>query len=59
MKEFGKIDDILDDFWKDWLDNGWVLVSFREIGRILDRNEERLVEFWIDIDRLEEFGRIH
>ena len=40
------------------MDVGQCLVSFRGIGRILDRNVERLVEFWIDIDRLEEFGRI-
>ena len=72
LDEFGKggeslreIKRILDRYgeigwvWKDWLDVGQCLASFRGIGRILDRNVERLVEFWIDIDRLEEFGRIH
>ena len=65
MKKF-KIDiDRLADFWKEWLDIGQHLVSFSEIGRILDRYVERLVEFgkdwldfeefWIDIESLKEF----
>ena len=59
LKKIKRDIDRLADFWKEWLDIGQCLVSFRGIGRILDRNVERLVEFWIDIDRLEEFGRIH
>ena len=44
-----KIDiDRLADFWKECLDIGQRLVSFREIGRILDRYVERLVEFGKD-----------
>ena len=40
--------DRLADFWKECLDIGQRLVSFREIRRILDRYVERLVEFWKD-----------
>ena len=32
----GKIDEIMDGFWEDWLDIGQSLVGLKEIERILD-----------------------